>query len=179
MGEVQQVHPDFLADKPPLLLLKLLDKALPNQGPIFPKGIPYTSNDLLQDQISWNESLNFYPFLKPLPKLLLVLHQSNCNNFPQFLSQIKAMGQELLIAITKGLVRPWSWESCFCWNNRFRSIGHGKKGLTRRSSRRRAVGPHNMRQLVHPLSLCFFQSLLQTIHNNFICGMYLPITLGI
>ena len=30
MGEVQQVHPDFLADKPPLLLLKLHDKALPN-----------------------------------------------------------------------------------------------------------------------------------------------------
>lgn len=73
---------------------------------LSPRAIFHTSDHPLQNDIFKNEHPSFYPLLKPLPKLLLVLRQSYRNYLPSFLSQVEVKREKSFIVATKKFVRP-------------------------------------------------------------------------
>lgn len=64
-------------------------------------------------------------------------------------------------------------------DNIFHPIHQAEWGFSRRISRGGPVGPQDAREFFHPVALYHFQFSLQSLHDDSVCYLYLPISLRV
>ena len=137
------------------------------------------SQNFPQYQISHGQRPQLYIGIVTLLELMLIVGQLDHCILPSLFDQVQTFFQYPIIVVWGKCICSQRQETCFQRDYSLSPVCHRKGGFPDWPTRHCSIRPKDMRQFLHPSSLCIIQSLFKSIHYNLIDSFSLSISLQI